>query len=238
MSITNSVEKALPATKSKKGARGRQVLPDISIIKQELKTTLHGRDSIPRGVMPDTMAILKEQCDEGSLTRSRVENKIKDPTPVAKFKVYVEDEFDVIWDNAVQEQEAREQAAAQKKAKHEELAGQKGKGKDENTGQVEIEDEEEESEQESKDLRTCTTTLKHIARPDMSDMSDNLSEFRAIAKYRQREVTEALREVAALAQKTTLLVSEGDVRGSYHSIDYSSWCTHVSFFFLFFPIGM
>ncbi|KAK3821297.1 MAG: hypothetical protein J3Q66DRAFT_367011 [Benniella sp.] len=40
----------------------------------------------------------------------------------------------------------------------------------------------------------------------MSDMSDNLSEFVWIAKSKQREVTEVIRE-AALAQKTTLLTT-------------------------------
>ena len=227
-SITSSVKKALPQPKSKKRSRGRQTHPDMSTIKEDLMIELNGRDSIPRGVMSDTLALLKEQYeDENSITRARVETKIKNPTPVARFKTFVESEFDAIWDNAVEEQEEREEAAARKKA--ELSAGQKGKAKDGNIGQVEI-DEEEESEHEPKDLRTCTTTLKRIARPDMSDMSDNLSEFISIAKNRQREVTGALREVAALAQKTTLLVSDGDVRGSYHSITYSTWCTHVSFF--------
>ncbi|KAF9357324.1 hypothetical protein BGX34_009440 [Mortierella sp. NVP85] len=206
MSITNSVNKALPASKSKKRTRGRKALPDNSTIKEELRTELSGRDSIPRGVMPNTLAFLKEQCeDEGAITKGRVEWKLKDPTPLSRFKDYVKDDFDVIWDNAVEEQEEREQAAAQKR--------QNGKGKEENTRQVEIDDEEVESGHESKDLRTCTATLKHIARLDMSDMSDNLSEFVSIAKSRQREVTGALREVAALAQRTTLLAAGGDLYG-------------------------
>lgn len=61
-------------------------------------------------------------------------------------------------------------------------------------------------EETAKDLRTCNVTLKQIVRPEMSA---HLKDFQLIARRRQDELTGVTREVAVLAQKTILVVSEG-----------------------------
>lgn len=142
--------------------------PDPEVLKEEWLA----RDSIPRGVMKDTVASLRDLYGCGAeLSSDRVDTKLNSTggKNVDRWRENVSAEFDELWSGAVD---------------------------------VPMDPRKKELPQE---LRTCSVTLKQIMR---SDMSVHFDTFKSIAHKRQVELTSVVREVAALAQKTILIVSE------------------------------
>ncbi|KAG0246074.1 hypothetical protein BGX31_004728 [Mortierella sp. GBA43] len=184
--ITSSIERCLktPIKRAK-----NSTTEDPETIKTSLKDSLIERTSVPRGLLRQTTAIVREVSGINNLTSEQVQPRLGTKSEnISKWRKHVEAHFEELWDRRG-------------------VALNKGPQQPDDY----LDDKEDpatDEQDQSKDLRTASATLKGVLAPQMSQYA---GEFVQIAQSRQSELTGVVREVSALVHKTILLIAGGEL---------------------------
>jgi hypothetical protein len=179
--IKFEIEKIATKKKFNQGQTKESLLAEKKI---ELKNYMMNRSSTPRGTLQDVFDILtKEQELDPAFNYVRLRGILSDGVTLTSWKQSVQEGFDTVW-----QQELQTVASAGP------TSNQKRRGRNDNG------EEDDSAEQ----IRTCTTTLRQILRPDLMD---KYHEITRISEERQVAMTDTMDELCVLIQKTLLVVS-------------------------------
>src|SRR6266511_4561688 len=118
----------------------------------------------------------------------------------------VTSEYEKIWNEELKKSKDFFKKEVNKKGKGKLLEKDDGDDDDDDDGDDSSSDEKE--DKDSKEIRTCTMTLKQILRPDFMS---NYDQFVMIADEKQRNLTNVMQEISILARKTVTITVSGSI---------------------------
>lgn len=181
-SVKSKYAKFSDTKKFKKGQTKEEFIEEK---REELKNDFEAKKKVPQGIVQCAIeAIRKDLGKDEEFMSHQLDKKVaaNEESPTSNIEIWkevVRDEFASAWSEA--------------------------KESTDGANDSEDSDDEDDDLKESEEIRTCTTSLSKIIRPDIVDHFDDIV---SIAEKNQKVITDIMSEVSILSLKTVHIVSK------------------------------
>ncbi|KAF9201042.1 hypothetical protein BGZ49_008726 [Haplosporangium sp. Z 27] len=222
-SIEDLIQSAVaPIFKKKKFNNGETKEQLLADSKAQLDKKFSGKERVPRGIMEKAVGVARSEYNLNSnFTFQDLQKKLGDPKDNIKlWKEAVRSDFSRAWAGAM----LRSKEGGPNKTTEAGIAIEELEDKsDEEDSEGEYEEEDEEESDDKELIKTCSTTLRNILRPDLQgqpepngqddemDLEDYHDRVVSILVKRQTELTDVIAELSTLTHKTILVIASGEL---------------------------